>query len=442
MPIKKGLSANETLQPSTLSGGINDIPFIQNEINSKLKYGRIVDTILNEEHPQIENYGGLNAIGGVLFKEIDIEAPGISFAKPLFPQITNPPLINELVIIFQFVSTSENPYTKEIKKELYYLSPINLWNSSNCNPLPPTTTPSLNKKSYSEVEAGSPNNINLEEKENLSSPLNSPTNPSQNTFVENGNINPLLPFAGDIIYQGRFGNSIRLGNTAYSLNRFNEPRNNWSESGNNGNPITIIKNGINKNINTPGWVPITENINTDPSSIYLTSNQVIPIGVANANYNSFSTSINPPNLYTNPQIIINSDQLAFNSKKDNILLSSQKSVFVGANSSFNVSTKEVVIDSRNIKLGSKNAEEPMILGNKFLDNLEIIMKEISVLCKTLGKVKEVTIVNTETGVPTKIDAVGGKLKVIADNLSNMIEGGGVGFIDQIESYKSNVNKII
>ncbi len=28
------------------------------------------------------------------------------------------------------------------------------------------------------------------------------------------------------------------------------------------------------------------------------------------------------------------------------------------------------------------------------------------------------------------------------HLSDMIEGGGVGFIDQIESYKSNVNKII
>ena len=84
----------------------------------------------------------------------------------------------------------------------------------------------------------------------------------------------------------------------------------------------------------------------------------------------------------------------------------------------------------------------MILGNKFLDNLEIIMKEISVLCKTLSKVKEVTSVNTETGIPNKINAVNGQLKVQADNLSDMIEGGGVGFIDQIESYKSNVNKII
>ncbi len=442
MNYKKGLSSNETLQPSTLSSGINDILSIQDEVNSKLKYGRVVDSILNEEHPQIENYGGLNAIGGVLFKEINFESSGVTFAKPLFPQITNPPLINELIIVFQFASTTENPFTKEIKNEFYYLSPINLWNSPNCNPLPPTTTPSLNKKSYNEVEAGSPNNINLEEKENLSPSLNSPTNPSQNTFEENGNINPLLPFAGDIIYQGRFGNSIRLGNTSYSLNRFNEPRNNWSENGQDGNPITIIKNGINENTNTPGWVPITEDINIDPSSIYLTSNQVIPIRVANANYNSFSTPPVTPNLYNNSQVIINSGQLIFNSKKDNILLSSQKSVFIGANSSFNVSTKEVVIDSRNIKLGSKNAEEPMILGNKFLDNLEIIMKEISVLCKTLSKVKEVTSVNTETGIPNKINAVNGQLKVQADNLSDMIEGGGVGFIDQIESYKSNVNKII
>ena len=115
---------------------------------------------------------------------------------------------------------------------------------------------------------------------------------------------------------------------------------------------------------------------------------------------------------------------------------------MGANSSFNVSTKKTIIDSRDIKLGSKEATESMILGDKFLDNLEIIMKELSVLCNAISQIKEVSQVNPETGVPVLKNAVNGKLKIIANNLSEMIEGSGVGFIDQIGSYKSNVNKLI
>ena len=48
--------------------------------------------------------------------------------------------------------------------------------------------------------------------------LNSPISPTQATFVEKSNIHPLLPFAGDIIHQGRWGNSIRFGSTAKSAN--------------------------------------------------------------------------------------------------------------------------------------------------------------------------------------------------------------------------------
>ena len=45
-----------------------------------------------------------------------------------------------------------------------------------------------------------------------------------------------------------------------------------------GEPITvIIKNGQPSGSSSEGFIPITENINQDPSSIYLTSTQQIPI---------------------------------------------------------------------------------------------------------------------------------------------------------------------
>ena len=39
------------------------------------------------------------------------------------------------------------------------------------------------------------------------------------------------------------------------------------------NPSILIRNGQPSNILNDGWIPITEDINKDQSSIYLTSNQ-------------------------------------------------------------------------------------------------------------------------------------------------------------------------
>ena len=118
---------------------------------------------------------------------------------------------------------------------------------------------------------------------------------SGGTFVENGNIHPILPFAGDNILEGRFGNTIRLGITSKIDGSI---QNNWSEEGDDGNPITIIRNGQDPELEPPGWIPTTENINTDLGSIYLTSNQKIPIDVAKFTTDSISKEPEEPNQYT------------------------------------------------------------------------------------------------------------------------------------------------
>ena len=76
-----------------------------------------------------------------------------------------------------------------------------------------------------------------------------------------------------MILEGRFGNSIRFGSTNKS-NEISNP-NSWSDLGNTGDPITIIRNGQPDNLDDKGWLPTIENINGDASSIYLTSNQKI-----------------------------------------------------------------------------------------------------------------------------------------------------------------------
>ena len=85
-------------------------------------------------------------------------------------------------------------------------------------------------------------------------------------------VNPILSFAGDNIFEGRFGNSIRLGSTSTTDG---EIKNNWSNgSAEYGDPIMILKNGQSPDVvKLPGFVPYVESIDFDPSSIYLTSTQ-------------------------------------------------------------------------------------------------------------------------------------------------------------------------
>jgi len=80
----------------------------------------------------------------------------------------------------------------------------------------------------------------------------------------------LQPYEGDVIHQGRFGQSIRFSST--SGNSKDTP---WSKEGLPGNPITILR--VHDQIVDGDITYITEDINKDNSSIYLASTQNIPL---------------------------------------------------------------------------------------------------------------------------------------------------------------------
>jgi hypothetical protein len=117
---------------------------------------------------------------------------------PLFPNLKNYPLTNETVLVIALAN-------KEFKNNFnnltfYYLSPLNLWNSNQVNPIPyptETVTPKSQNKGVLEVEAvGNPNK---------------PTSSSNTTltpglyFNEDNIPNPTFPYEGDYIIDGRFG---------------------------------------------------------------------------------------------------------------------------------------------------------------------------------------------------------------------------------------------
>lgn len=344
---------------------------------------RVTDIILSDSHPLFKKLGGWQSIGYIEFEIINFQSGDLKIkpiAKPFFPNIKNYPLVNEIVLLFELsnnkigVDTSNTSY--------YYISPINLWNHPHHNAYPNSFQISSNKinKSYKDIEGGSSEKVS---NQNIGINLNSPK--IGGTFEEKSNIRPLLPFNGDVIIEGRFGNSIRFGST-------NKNKNEWSISGDNGNPITILSNGQNfLNLNE-GWVPRTELINEDLSSIYLTSNQKLKIDIPGikkgqspfGNVVSKGQIPKSPISYNKPQIILNSDRILLNSKRDSIILSSKENIILSSVKDVGLSsTKNINLTANQVNLGGVNSSQSAILGDNFIINFKGLIKALENLCTAL-----------------------------------------------------------
>jgi hypothetical protein len=341
------------------------------DINSNISSNSIIssrvrDIILDDTHERFDEFGQWNGIGTIFIEPTrqpnrKEEIPLIP-AYPAFPNIKQYPLINELVPILYLADPNVTENTSAVSA--YYLPPINVWNSQVHNAVPSTDiTPELENKEYPLVEAGSVRRITDQDTE-----IDLGT-----TFNENNVLDtyPLLPYEGDIIYEGRFGNSIRFGSTVSGT----AYPNSWSDEGNQSDPITIIRNGqsnIGRNIvgSTDPWIPTLEDINRDKSSIYLTSGQQLPLILSSNIPDSYGIDINDaPNTqyYTGDQILLNSGQLVFNSKDDDIILSSNKSIHLSAETTLNFDAlNQITLAAPKVYLGSSFGDEGVQLQSAVL----------------------------------------------------------------------------
>ena len=245
---------------------------------------RVVDVILNTDHPKAASLGGVDAIGIIFYGEIEtkkgIDNPErLPIAKPLFAHQKYLPLINEVVLLIDVTINKDN---KTKQKNKLYLPNINICNNPHHNAMPLTEYYENGNREYLSTQNGS---IKSPQDDQLNIPLGK-------TFIEKDFIKPLRPFEGDNILEGRLGNSIRLGSTS-------KPLNPWSQNGENSDPIIIIRNGQYNNINDGTFNPNVEDINNDDSSIYLTSNQNINnFEVASKNLQSYNKGELP---YVSPE---------------------------------------------------------------------------------------------------------------------------------------------
>ena len=366
--------------------------------------------------------GEWSAIGSIYFSSINFTSGPFNknnIAKPLFPNLKNYPLKNEIVYIVTLPSDNIQQEVNDVK--YYYFQSVNIWNSNHHNAIPNilngVDSPPTQRQDYDQTRIGAVRRVDNE----------TPGIDLGNTFVEKNNIKPVQAFEGDIIHEGRWGQSLRFGSTVQNSTIFNS----WSNTGINGDPITILRNDQHIDDNDP-WIPQVENINLDRSSIYLTSTQQIDIDVSSKSYKSFDSGLEPilPKTYSDSQIILNSGRLLLNSSTDNILLSSRDSINLNAQETVNVDAVEgfsvSVGKQGEILLGSNDFDiiEPVILGDKFLSDVEALAN----ILVSLGNNFELNpMLTTDEKSNSDLLNIGGELKQSAQNVLN-----------NIENYKSKV----
>ena len=314
-------------------------------------FGRVVDIILDNTHPDYQERGGTLALNGVFFRTLGTptvqENDNVFFAYSSTRDFTKIPLLGEIVEIIN--QPSENIDGDDVtSKKPYYRSIVNIWNSSHQNSYPDGYEDSTQT-----------NNIEL-----------------GYNFKERPDIRPLQAYPGDTLIEGRLGQSIRFSGVAHSKNIL-------SDDSNNGSPFTIIRNGQWEA--SEGDSPIVEDINRDATSIYLMSDHSVPLEQANYKRFSYDDAPDEAHVYKGKQLIINSGRIFLNAKEESILLSGAESVGLNART-INLDGEDyLALDADKIYLGEKarrtNRKEPVVLGLQY----EAWLKDLIAILKSMAR---------------------------------------------------------
>ena len=262
------------------------------KISSNIIIARVTRIILdrldindpvNSDFAELGEWGAIGCINfSILYSDKNTSYKKTSnyIAKPLLSNIKQYPLVGEIVQIIS--GPSEKLNEQKSSQTFYYNTPYNTWNSVHHNAFPDISEYAKyvidNNTKYNKVQEGANQGKTDDYKEF----------PLGQTFKEKDDIKDLLPFEGDMIIEGRWGQSIRFGSTVNQKKNIN----NWSNNGQDGDPIIILRNHQGNQLSQEGFVPTVENINVDGSSIYLTHNQTINIqDLSKFPLNTFNTKL-------------------------------------------------------------------------------------------------------------------------------------------------------
>ena len=323
--------------------------------------GRVVDIILDDKHPEYAKYGYSDSIGLIKYttlgvrgsssEEVD-EEEYAGIAVPLRRNSNLYPLKNEVVILT--IGPSFNVENQSSRGKVYYQTVVSIYNHTHHNALPPTT--------------GS-KGVNIGE-----------------GIDEQSSLAPLQPLPGDHIIEGRLGQSLRFSGGL-------SEKSTWTDDTNKNKPITVLRNGQREV--EGGFTSIMEDINEDATSIYLTSNHMIPLTLASNKRDTYDEKPDNPINYQGSQLLLNSDRLTLNAKKSDILISSAESIGLNSKSAHIDADDYMCFDADKIYLGRRARaneganKQPVVLGHRMEAFLQDVLDQLIALSKAMGKAKTI-----------------------------------------------------
>lgn len=160
------------------------------------------------------------------------------------------------------------------------------------------------------------------------------------TFPKNPSpIDRLQPFEGDDLFEGRFGQSIRMTSTISGDTSVYSKKPSWKGSGN-GDPMMIFR--VKKGSGS-GNAYTVEDLKDDDSSIYLTSKQTLNSLKAGFDKNTDAKQIG--NWSGGSQVVLDADRVVINSKKDMLfLIGAKEAVLTGKKVLFQSDKYKVDLD--------------------------------------------------------------------------------------------------
>lgn len=232
---------------------------------------------------------------------------------------------------------------------------------------------------------------------------------------------------GDILLEGRHGNSIRIGSRYLNPHLFisnGRAQSNLTEGFGDGSLISITSKGtltqhfggyddsLNE-VTYPGFQLSSDTIEDNERTMGKLIQTVNNLDDVNELMYGYGNNIKEN------QILIQSDRITLNTKTDDIYISSPKDIHIGSGRSMLISNNEdFIIDSERTFLGnpspnlSSREMEPMVLGNQLFEILKELFTELKKANSSFLGVPLPLVDSTSTPLSAKLIPIEQKLTQI------------------------------
>lgn len=362
--------ASESNKVSSKRNAENNIKNRETE-TKQFEVAEVVDVIRSSEHP---NYKTNEDIGKARIRNVisdfNRDADSLPYAYPMKSRFKDFPIQNELVLAVT------------IQSRRYYIQTANYRMNPEQNTAPLISIDKAPQGGASGDYDAAASGIDQSSTEEV--------NPEGDKFEVSAKIMPLRHRTGDTVVEGRFGNSIRIGRDSKQ------------------NPIMQFRVGQRDKVESADYLtPFFEDVNKDPTSIYLTDEPtefpLDPDGISpelkpttvDFEDHLFSAE-NTPDGYNKAQILMATNRIVMNAKERQIMGFAKKDINWTTLANFTVDVKKRVktlskkghlhisesyfdvLPEGNIHLATESESENAARGQQTHDRLVTMLQTLQV----------------------------------------------------------------